>query len=164
MGCIFIIVHKNKFQIYERTERYQNELVRIKCEDEFYLRHDDYSQAGQFLSAEIKDELNIKDYSKYAILFIYESMSVAEVVEFMSTFQDAKQFQQMTLGNALTLVTITKKIYDPNKALYVSYENSTYEIKLNQYRYFETRQNSVASMYRFNAPELISYLSGICAE
>lgn len=164
MSCIFMIAHKRKFQIYERTERYQNELIRIKCEDEFYMNHDDYSQVAQLLAAEIKDELNIKDYSKHSILFIYDRIPTAEVVKFMSAFQSAKIFQQMTLGNALTLVAITKKLYDLNKTLYIAYEQSKYEVKLNEYRYFVTKESSAAPVHKLDATELIRYLSGICAE
>jgi hypothetical protein len=164
MSCIFIIVNKCKIQVFERNERYQNVRIRIKCETDYFMNHEDYTQTAQLLASEIKDELNIKDYSSHTILFIYDRIKTTDTVKFITAFQDAKFFQQMTLGNAITLISIAKKWYDKEKKLFISFENTKYEIMLNEYRYFVTKESSAASMYKLDANELISYLSGICAE
>lgn len=164
MSCIFIIATKQKFQVFRRTERYQNERIRIKCEDEYYMNHDDYHQMAQLLAAEIKDELNMNDFTKHTVLFIYDRMKTADTLNFISAFKDAKHFQQMTLGNALTLIAITMKLYETGKKLYIAFEQNKYAIESNQFRYFETKASSAAPIHQLDADELIRYLSGICAE
>lgn len=164
MSCIFIVVNKRKYEVFIRNERYQNERIRIKCEDEYLMNHDDYTRVAQLLASEIKDEQNIKDYSKHTVLFIYDRMKTTDALKFMSAFQDARLFQQMTLGNALTLIAIANKWYNPEKKLFISFQHTKYEIMLNEYRYFVTKESSSASMHQLDANELIRYLSGICAE
>nr|WP_315060097.1 hypothetical protein [uncultured Lysinibacillus sp.] len=153
MSSIFVIIHQDEIRVIERTAKYEFEPVHIHCEPKYKIIDANYTYVGNDLYNQLIDHLNVSNLTFCKLFVLYHDIEMEDLWSILQAFRNVRQLQLLTVGNMLCFIAAQKKLYGKTRLTYLNFEQTTFELKFNEYNYFSAKVVGTR-----NAPEINDYL------